>query len=185
MINIFGDSFGADHNNENSWTRLLAEQYPVKNYCIPGSSEYRILNCIRDNVPTSGLVILVHTNPYRVFVEDNPLHQNSKHKNCDLVISDLEYYQKTEFGNAAMNYFKYLFSEKMFDDFYDMCIQEECKLLDHCNVIHTTHFDTKRPGIFFNYNKSKHKGTINHYNIQGNQQIYRQINKEVIKYLHV
>ena len=182
-VNIFGDSFGAS-NHESSWTKLLELDYNVNNYCINGASEYRILNCVKENLPATSIVILVHTNPYRVYVDYNPLHRNGKHKNCDLVFSDIENYKNTEFGNASLNFYKHIFSEKMYNDFYKMCIQHQIKLLEHCKVIHTTHFDVDLPGICFDYQNNTNKGSINHYNEHGNYLIYRQIKQEIEKHLH-
>ena len=179
-INIFGDSFGASVHSD-SWVSLLGKEYSIKNYCINGASEYRILQSIKDNTPNEGVVILVHTNPYRIFVEYNPLHQGSTHNNCDIVASDIVYHKNTAFGNAAMKYFKFLFSEKMQDDFYDMCVLEENRLLSKCKVIHTTHFNTNRDMIHFDYTNSKNKGNINHYDKKGNWLVYNQLRNEIIK----
>jgi len=183
-INIYGDSFGVS-SDKDSWVSLLAKHFKIKNYCIRGASEYRILQSIKNNIPDSDIVILVHTNPYRVFVEYNPLHQETSHTHCDLVFSDIEHYKKTKFGRAAMDYFKYIFSEKQSEDFYDMCIKEESLLLKDHITIHTTHFQTNRDMIYFDYTASPHKGNINHYNKHGNLLVYRHLLKEIVKYTNV
>jgi len=184
LVNIYGDSFGVSSDRD-SWVSMLAKHYKIKNYCIPGASEYRILQSIKSNIPDGDIVILVHTNPYRVFVEYNPLHPNTGHKHCDLVFSDIDHHKKTNFGRAAMDYFKYIFSEQQCEDFYDMCIKEQSLLLNDLQVIHTTHFQTNRDMLYFDYNSSPHKGNINHYNKQGNLLVYRHLLQEIVKYTDV
>ena len=93
---LCGDSFSADYTPIDKegigWPTLLSQDVDLKNVSNAGASEYRIWRQVRDNINSSyDYVIVSHTSPYRVFVDQHPLHSQSPlHKNCDLIYNDIK-----------------------------------------------------------------------------------------------
>ena len=179
-IGLFGDSFGTDtaNNPYTSWVDLLRQQYTVYNYCQSGVSEYKILQQLKSvDLNKFDKILITHTSPTRVYVNYNPLHQNTPyHKNCDLILSDVEA-ASGEFAQAAKLYFKHIFDINYACDVHNMTCREIDELTKNYNVTHITHFDYNGlyqfTGLVNFYNLFlKHRGHVNHYTAQGNQLVY-------------
>ena len=106
---IIGDSFAAN-SGQLSWTKLLPE-FATTNLSTNGSSEYRIFKkLIGADLNQFKYIIIVHTSPYRIYIENNPLHLNSlTHQNCDLLYQDVKHANSTEFTQNVTWYFENVF----------------------------------------------------------------------------
>lgn len=165
---IFGDSF-ATNTSSDSWTSRLHNN--TVNYAINGASEYRILKQIKKYchlITYDDVVIISHTNPYRIFVPDSvdyPSRKLDSHKFCDLVINDaLSSSWKWNFITKA--YFKYFFDPVYAKTIWDLLVSEEVKILP-CPVISTSGFDINSVKNFYHIS-SVYKGNINHMTWHGN-----------------
>ena len=184
-INIYGDSFGAS-NNSSSWSKLLSDKFTVSNFCFNGSSEYRIYKTLKNTYDRNvDLYIIVHTNPYRVFIEKNLFYLTSDtHKHCDLILADVEAKKTSMFGKAIHSFFKYVYSSDYTYDISNMCIDASIQILCNKKTIHITNFkESIREGfIYFDYLNSNNKGCINHYNEEQNKIIYQTIIENINAY---
>jgi hypothetical protein len=181
-ILISGDSFAVDDPNlENSWPNLLKHYHNVVNVAQAGVGEYKILKQLEKITLTDyDVIIVVHTSPYRVHINQHPLHSTSAlHKNCDLIFNDIE---KSNSQNivteTAVNYFKYIFDKKYYEDIYSL-IKKEIYFVTHsCKTLHLTFFDKsdeKTDDLSAIW--KKFPGNINHLNVKGNQQVLEKILK--------
>ena len=179
-ISLFGDSFSVPKHNDqyDSWVSLLSKEHNIINHSECGVGEYKILKQIQNATEYSDLSIVTHTSPFRIYAEHNPLHAESEyHKNCDVIFSDVEPHEDS-FSTACKQYFKYLFNEHHCIDMHTLVLKEIETLLP--NAIHITHFDYtglyKPAGLIEMYNTwILNKGTVCHYNEQGNYTVYKEI----------
>lgn len=188
-IGLFGDSFGYQKKDEPypSWVDLLANDYTIDNHCQCGVSEYKILKQLQSaDLDCYHAIIITHTSHSRVFVEYNPLHQDSEyHKNCDILFADIEN-NTDEFSRAGQLYFKYIFDNEYAQDIHNLILKEIDCILAGKNVIHLTHFDYSGlynlPDLLNFHNLFlKNRGIVNHYNESGNQEIFNVIYKQLCR----
>lgn len=176
---IFGDSFATD-KSASSWTNKIHSS--VINYAINGASEYRIFNQIKKyqhSITYDDIVIISHTNPYRIFVPDSvdyPSRKLNSHIHCDLVINDaLASSWKWNFITKA--YFKYFFDPIYAKTIWDLLVAEEKKILP-CRVFSVSGFDIRDIDNFYDIS-SIYKGNINHMTAHGNDLVAEFIKKKI------
>jgi len=182
---LCGDSFSADHTpidkEGGGWPTLLAQDVDLTNVSNAGSSEYRIWRQVRDNVNSSyDYVIVSHTSPYRIYIEQHPLHSESLlHKNCDLIYNDI----KGRNLDYIEHWFEKCFSDEQARDVHQLLIKDIDTMCNGNKILHIGHLDISAPKNFnfvsFNKEWKKHQGTVNHYNRNGNQKVYAKL-KEMI-----
>jgi hypothetical protein len=185
MILIVGDSFSADYTAKyptmQGWPNLLAKDHSVTNLSQAGCSEYKIQQQLA-SVDQSKFThcVVVHTSPFRIPVEVNPLHHNDVlHHSCDFIYSDV-----ASSDNRIVECIKEYFEKYLHNDFF---------LYTHRLIMQDIHNTITIPALhltFFNYNVdhnqfvdknyyklfSKKPGPVNHLNEQANQQVYADIN---------
>ena len=69
---VIGDSFSSN-DSTGSWLEILSRSHEVKNYSLRSISQYRILNILTKNlleVRKADVIIIWHTNPNRVYIND-------------------------------------------------------------------------------------------------------------------
>lgn len=182
---LCGDSFSADYTPIDKegigWPTLLAQDVDLTNVSNAGSSEYRIWRQVRDNVNSSyDYVIVSHTSPYRIYIEQHPLHSESLlHKNCDLIYNDI----KGRNLDYIEHWFEKCFSDEQARDVHQLLIKDIDTMCNGNKILHIGHLDISAPKNFnfvsFNKEWKKHQGTVNHYNRNGNQKVYAKL-KEMI-----
>ena len=108
------------------------------------------------------------------------MHITSKyHKNCDILYADIEK-NSDEFSVAGQMYFKHIFDFEYSNDIHNMICREIDRLVAHADPIHITHFDYTDLYNFaglLNFHRLflKNKGTVGHYNKEGNIKIFETI----------
>ena len=126
-IGIFGDSFGFQKTDQPdlSWVDLLEQQHDIENYCQCGASEYKILKQLTSvDLSQFQHLIITHTSYSRIFVDYNPIHQQSKyHQECDILLSDVDS-RTDEFSTACKLYFKYIFNFTYAKDIHNLILKE-------------------------------------------------------------
>ena len=182
---LFGDSFGVQRKNTSypSWVDLLSLHFDITNYCKCGVSEYKILKQLQSaNFDDYDKILIVHTSATRVYVKYNPLHQSSEyHRDCDIIFSDIEN-SKDDFSKSCRLYFKHIFDLDYAIDVHNMICKTIDDLCSKVDVIHSTHFEYSGLHQFSNMINFhdlflKHRGDVNHYDKQGNEQIYQSLLK--------
>ncbi len=177
MIWIFGDSFSSNLENV-SWTHILAREFEeeISIQSSNGISEFRILGQIKENINLineGDLVIVCHTNPFRVYIPDNipyPARLVQSHPNCDLVISD-SMNRGWLWKVISKIYYKYFFDETYHQAIFDLFVEEEISLLETktTNIIEVSGF--KGFDHSFDYIFESYPGTINHMSELGNMML--------------
>lgn len=177
---IAGDSFAAPYPNDvdTGWPNLLKGIYEVTNVAQAGISEYKILKQLENfsNIGQFDYIIVAHTSPYRVHTRKS-IHNTALHKNCDLLMSDVEAKTFTldPAIKSAKGYFKYHFDPDYYQDIYFLIRKEISNITRYVPTLHIDHFDMALP-----YAKEKYRldlssmwpyyqGNINHYTKQGNE----------------
>jgi hypothetical protein len=186
-ILIAGDSFAADwsirYHNTIGWPNLLASKYYVHNVAQAGVSEYKILKQIESvTISDFDAIIISHTSFSRVHTRNHPfLLNDTLHKNCDLILSDIA--QKKDLNQSAAagyNYFKYHFDEFYYKDIYNLIRDKIEFLIRDINIyLSINNFQPRSCDISYKYLLKSHKGDINHFNHEGNEIIL----KDVLSYL--
>ena len=170
---IIGDSFSSNDCSD-SWPTLLTN-CKITNLSSNGSSEYRIFKkLINTDLTSFSHVIIVHSSPYRIYIEDNPLHLDSQtHRNCDLIYQDIKSSDKTTFTKNIAWYFENVFNLEQADAVHDMMIDKIVNLTAAHQTLHLSFFeDEKNPNITnLNYIWKKHPGTVNHLDKIGNKKV--------------
>ena len=83
-ILICGDSFAVNHvefdKNSCGWSNLLAnDNYDVINLAQAGVGEYKIFKQLTSvDLEKFDAVIVCHTSPNRVYIQQHPVHKHSK-----------------------------------------------------------------------------------------------------------
>ena len=181
MILIVGDSFGADwtakYPGSTGWPNLLSNKYAVTNLSQAGCSEYKIQQQLASVDQTKFTrCIVVHTSPFRIPVDVNPLHQGDVlHHSCDFIYNDVA---------VADNY-----DVKCIKEYFEKYLHNDFFLYTHRLIMQDIHNSLTIPSVhitFFNYDKeqsklidknyyklfSKKPGLINHISEQANQQVF-------------
>lgn len=184
-ILICGDSFAADWSCKYpyaaGWPNLLAKKYNITNLAQAGCSEYKIFKQLSSqNLDNYQKIILVHTSPYRISVEKNPLHcHDILHKDCDFIYLDVKK-NCNPLVNCVVEYFEKYYWDEHAQFVYNLTILEEEKLIKNQNCLHLTMFPVQLPhntgcAINFNHIFNKYPGNVNHLSQKGNKIVYKKI----------
>jgi len=170
---IVGDSFAAN-SQQFCWTKLLPE-FAVTNLSTNGSSEYRIFKkLVETDLTQFSHIIVVHTSPYRIYIDDNPLHLVSEtHRTCDLIYQDVKSASPTTFTQNIVWYFENVFDLEQADAIHDMIVEKIVKLTSAHQTLHLSFFEDEKNNNIINLNSiwKKHPGSINHLDNIGNEKV--------------
>ena len=170
---IVGDSFSAVKDNTSSWTCQL-DEYQVDNRSLAGCSEYRILQQIKNaDLDQYDLMIVVHTSPNRIYVDQNPLHLNSNtHHACDLIYQDVLAQPTSEFRDHVVWWFENIFDLDHAQDLHNLLIDHMVNLTQGIPTLHVSFFELEHSAIHsLHHLWEKYPGDINHLSTQGNQKV--------------
>jgi hypothetical protein len=187
-ILVAGDSFAAKWpNSTTGWPDLLATAYSITNIAQAGVSEYKILKQLESvNLNNYDLVIVCHTSISRVHTPKHPIHTTGLHKDCDLIITDIE--SKFNWSNpslkTAVNWFKYHYDDVYQKDIYQL-IRSQINFIVNIPYISIDHFkesallgkETVRLNLADYWPNVR--GDVNHYNQQGNMYVYEHVSKTI------
>lgn len=180
-ILIAGDSFAANWLSEDSsylgWPNLLSDDFDVTNVAQAGVSQYKILKQIRSqDLSQFDVIIICFTDDFRLYIPDHPIHTSGLHKNCDLLVSDLDFHIR-QFKNLLnfklwICYFWYLLS---FDSEYYQTIsflvkKEIMELLSRSTALIITDSDLEIKEKFL-----RSRGVMNHLTADDNYEVYLNI----------
>lgn len=178
---VIGDSFSTNMT-EDSWVTKLSKNKEVKNLSQNGISEYRIYKTFINNLESfsdNDIIILCHTNPYRIYLPDRvsyPTRKKQSHPNCDLVMGDVS---RHGFLWKFISYIfvSYFFDEEYFLTQYNFFIRDMNHLIEDkkCKVLHVSGFDVKSPIISLYDLFENYRGNINHFNKQGNDLVVKRL----------
>jgi len=186
-ILLVGDSFAADWTIKNTtysgWPNLLAEEFKVDNRAKAGVSEYRIWQQLSNcNIKNYTHLIISHTSPFRIPVEEHPLHGNDLlHNDCDFLYEDIKNHKSLL---CVKEYFEKFFDTDYAKFVHQLIIEKQIAYVsDQCKVLHLHHmkqdlnFIPSRSVLDFSDVFVSHKGNVNHYSKQGNQIVFETIKK--------
>lgn len=172
-IVVYGDSFACD--GAGTWPDLLRRHGSVINRSQAGSSEYRIWSEIqRQGFDEQDQVIVCHTSPYRVYVDQRLFDYNSQqHAHCDLIYSDIKHKHGQEAEHIAW-WFENVYDLGWADLSHDLLIQHIQRSLPP-HTIHISFFDLTQPNLHNLHQLWRdHSGdSINHLTALGNQKVYQ------------
>jgi hypothetical protein len=182
---ICGDSFAADWTVKVKgvgWVNLLEQDYKVTNLAQAGCSEYKILKQLQSvNVDNYDLVLVSHTSPFRLYVNEHPVHNKDKlHKNSCLLYSDvMEHLPNHPKLKPVAEYFEQYFDVEYAEHMHNLLLRE---IEEFCpqKTLHVSHIDWKHLHEFDNFINfkevfTKHRGSVNHYTEEGNQIVYQSV----------
>lgn len=177
-ISVIGDSFSCD-TGKDSWVSLLASQHQVENFSQRGISQYRLYRCFEQNIKkicSADCVIFWHTNPDRVFVNDDILigtRELRSHPFSDLVAADALSCDNNQWKTAAEIYYKFFFNQEQQNLFHRCLVDKIFKQLRNTRSLHCSGFAINDDRIkSFLKTKQTYPGNINHMNAQGNLEVY-------------
>jgi len=179
---ICGDSFATDNNN--GWSRLLANDYNVLNLAENGVSQYKIVQqLISVNLLDFDFIIVSHTSPNRVFINNHPVHKKGKtHKNSDLIFTDIEYHLEKMPTDpvllAAKQYFRYIYDQDYQEYIYKLMQENILSLLQNTKSLHLLTLYDNNVYLFSNYinvfkDFTVQPHNINHLSNQDNERLYK------------
>lgn len=180
---IVGDSFSAVKNNKQSWACQL-DEFDVTNLSAAGCSEYRILLQLKSvNLSDFDLVVVVHTSPNRIYIDQNPLHPKSKtHYNCDLIYQDVLAQPVSKFRDNVVWWFENVFDLEYATTVHDLMINHIVDLTQNISSLHLSFFDNNHNSLYNLHNIwKKYPGDINHLSTKGNQQVAEFIRNKLKK----
>lgn len=175
---IAGDSFSADWTKkfkQTGWVNRL-DEYDVTNISQAGVSEYKIYKQLKTiDLSKFDFTIICHTSPYRIPVQEHPIHSKDLlHKNSDLIYADLIPHKKTKLVKYAIDFFENFFDQDYAVFVHNLIIDEIIKTAP--NALHITFFENERNDIVnFHHFFKKYRGLINHLNEVGNIKVLDKI----------
>jgi hypothetical protein len=173
-IAIVGDSF-ADSVVPDSWVYKLSQDHSVMNYSQCGISEYRIYTLVKQNLDylkKQDCVVLWHTNPDRVYVNDGvrfPTRAIKTHPTADLVASDSLESTDRHWKAITADYYKIFYNQAQQETYYQLLIADMNRLLAGTRVIACSGFPADGDIKSFYTLRSTNSGSINHFDAEGNQ----------------
>jgi hypothetical protein len=191
-ILICGDSFAADwavkYHNDLGWPNLLAEDHTIVNLAQAGCSEYKIYQqLISVEFSEFDQIIISHTSPYRIPIKKHPVHASDDlHKNSDLIYSDIKEHSKSNSKLLSIvDFFENYFDTNSAKFTHNLICEKIDKLTSIVPVLHMVHINYDDLYSFqnmlnFEYLFKTNRGLMNHYDNEGNLQIYRCI-KNIIE----
>ena len=185
-ITVVGDSFSSD-NKTGSWVELLSRTHELKNYSLRGICQYRIFDILTKNladIQKSDVVIIWHTNPDRVYVNDEILFSTrgiSTHPYADIVAADSLTAPDKEWKSIIKNHYKVFYNQEQQLVYYQLMFEKIKDLLVQKKVIHCSGFDLGDMLEIksFDYLLIANPGEINHYDLLGNQEVFNYINSKL------
>jgi len=172
-ILIIGDSFSSDTCSD-SWTTMLTD-CKITNLSSNGSSEYRIYKkLINTDLTPFSHVIVVHSSPYRIYIDHNPLHSASQtHQNCDLIYQDVKSAAKTNFTQNVAWYFENVFNLEEADTVYRLLVEKIVDMTSQYRSLHLTFFENEKNNSVINLHSiwKRYPGSINHLDTIGNKEV--------------
>ena len=182
---ICGDSFAADWSVKRKglgWVNMLERDFNVTNLAQAGCSEYKILKQLKSvNLDDFDKIIVSHTSPYRLYVNQHPVHSNDiLHKNSCLLYADILEHSKTDPTlYPVVEYFEKYFDLEYAEHMHNLLLKEIEELTTK-NTLHISHVDwinLYEFKTFINFKKvfDKNRGDMNHYNQIGNDIVYRKV----------
>jgi hypothetical protein len=183
-ILIAGDSFAAQWPNVDSgWVNLLKNNFTVTNVAQAGVGEYKILKQIQSiNIKDYDAIIISHTSPSRVHTVSHPIHKDGFHKDCDLIITDIEN-RSSLFNNSlrtAKKWFEYHYDDEYQLDIYRL-IRKEINSIINIPYLSLSHIplvnqlSVEKNHIDFSNLWINNRGVINHYTKEANIEIYNKV----------
>ena len=190
-ILICGDSFSADWTVKyegKGWPNLLSSDYNITNIAQAGCSEYHIYKQIlTQKLDKYDKVIVAHTSPYRMYVENHPVHANDPlHCNSSLIYTDIKEHSKNNPSlKPIIDFYEQYFNEE-YAQFTHNLICEQIDKMCPSDTIHISNINCPQCYKFnnmINFHKVflKHRGLMNHFNDKGNNLIYKRMIKEIEK----
>lgn len=178
-ILVVGDSFAADwtvkYPNQKGWPNLLAENFSVTNLAQAGCSEYKIwLQLKKATLKKFTHIIIVHTSPYRIPVQQHPFH-TGLHLSADLIYSDVK--DNNQFP-SIVDFFENYFNTEYAEFVHTLIIKEEAEYLNSFKgqILHIEWTKSVAPNVMSIEKYFKNNpGLINHLSDKGNQLVYNQI----------
>lgn len=179
-ILIVGDSFAADYNQDKySWHHQLSTSHDVTNLAEAGVGEYKILKQLQSGTMDQyDQIVISHTSPSRIHTR-YPIHKSDGyHKNCDLIISDVEYYSDTTPAmRCAKDWFKFHYDEIYQQDIYGLIRHRINTLVGQigihiCFMPIAMELSFESNVIDFSSVWANYPGNINHLSIQGNHRVH-------------
>lgn len=182
-ILIAGDSYAADWGGTTEWWKSLP--HDVINIAQAGSSQYRILKSLPDK-NVYDITIIFHTSPYRIFTENNVIHNNSTtHKHSDYLIYDI-ISKGGKVAKAMKTYVEYLYNEEFILYTHTKICEDIIAKVKNKKVIHVTAFDYTCIHTFDNVElvdirdiASDHQGDICHLSEYGNKLLAEKISEKI------
>lgn len=197
-ILICGDSFAADWTIDqqiDGWPNMLDKEFHVDNLAQAGCSQYKIYKQLTSKIKKLteySFVIISHTSPYRIYTTEHPCYVKDKlHKNSDFIYNDVKN-KVDQFPElkCITDYYERFFDFE-YAKFVHNCICEQIHNITKCclNVIHMSGFDYKDLYEFNNFLDLSqihtcHKGSVNHFNNQGNKMVYEKIVRKINENKH-
>ena len=188
---ICGDSFALDWgqvSNNSGWANLLTKDFLVTNLSQAGCGEYRILKQIQnENIDLYDAIIISHTSPNRVYINQHPIHKNSIfHQNSDLLYNDVIYHIEQDPENkimlSAKNYFENIFDQDYHEDLFFLISNQIRKITKTKPCLHLFTLFNKNCNDFKDhldltkkFNVVPDQSNPNHYTSDTNLKIYNLI----------
>jgi len=180
---IIGDSFSSNAS-VGSWVEILSRSHEVNNYSLRSISQYRILDILTKNLPEilkADTIIIWHTNPDRVYVNNEvqfPTRSIASHCHADLVAADSLGSPDKDWQTIVKTYYKIFYNQEQQLVYYRLMFEKIKTMLTKRKVIHFSGFNlTDLPDIkSFAYLLETNPGTVNHYDLVGNQKVANYIN---------
>jgi hypothetical protein len=187
-ILIVGDSFAVKHcdpaTDNYGWSFFLEQNYNITNISQRGISEYKIIQQLKSvNLKTFDCVIVSHTSPNRVYVDQHPVHYLSRdrYSNADLIYNDVcwnlqQFPENT--GLLAANYYFDKFYNQDYQEFIYRLFQKEItEILKNNLTLHLLTLYDKNIELFQHvinlYQQIEiDPGNINHYSAKNNQVVF-------------
>lgn len=171
---IIGDSFSTNMTMD-SWIKIIANDSEIINLSKNGISEYRIYKTFltnKENFNKDDMVIICHTNPYRIYLPDRvpyPTRKKSSHPSCDLVMGDVGKHGIL-WKIITYIFVSYFYDEEHCETQYYLMVNEMDKITKEkgCRVLHVSGFDVGHPIISIHDLFLSHRGNINHLTKEGN-----------------
>jgi len=185
-IAVVGDSFASDMT-VGGWVELLARSHDLQNYSLRGISQYRIFDIITKNLSSinkADAVIIWHTNPDRIYINNEimfPTRELPLHPCADLIASDSLSSKNKNWQDISKTYYKIFYNQEQQLVYYQLMLEKIKSMLVNKKVIHCSGFDLHDiPDVkSFEYLLNTNPGTINHYDLVGNQVIADYINSNL------
>lgn len=183
---ICGDSFSYYNGDANSWVTKIHAEFNATNLSSCGIGEYKIFQQLKSvDLNNYDKILISHGSPTRLYInQEHSLHTNKIYKNSDLIFADVEIKKdKNDLANAAYNYFLHIFDIEYYRYMHNLICADIDNFSKSRSVIHITHFDYTNLYQFDNtlielYNTwIENKGTINHYNVNGNNIVFNRLLK--------